>query len=219
MKCYNAGVNDRHRRMDYAAWVEDLRLPLEGRRLQITNAAFDRLGGGDSITCAQAKEAFAFEGFDAWCAAIGIDQADENASITRDQFLAFYADISMGCFEDNKYIKLVEDTWCVVEPGHCKVDPKNVEALINAVRHNLVKFGNARHSEEYLLRELFRQFDRDSNGSLTLTELKGMLEMINITADEAHLTAFLNKLDTNGNGCLEFEEFVTFMVHDRFKCA
>ena len=125
----------------------------------------------------------------------------------------------MGCFEDAKYIKLVEDTWSVVEPGHSKCDPKNVEALINAVRHNLVKFGSARHSEEYLLRELFRQFDRDSNGNLTLTELKGMLQMINITADEAHLQAFLNKLDTNGNGVLEFEEFVTFMVHDRFKCA
>ena len=74
MKCYNAGVNDRHRRMNYAAWIEDLRLPLEGRRLQITNAAFDKLSAGaDSISVAQAKESFGFEGFDAWCAAIGVD--------------------------------------------------------------------------------------------------------------------------------------------------
>ena len=34
MKYYNAGT-DRHRLMDYEKWIGDLRLPLEGRRLDI----------------------------------------------------------------------------------------------------------------------------------------------------------------------------------------
>ena len=122
----------------------------------------------------------------------------------------------MGCLEDSKYVKLVEDTWTVLEPGHAKVDPKNVEALISAVRHNLLNVGTERHNEEGVLRELFRQFDRDSNGVLSVNELRQMLQMINISADEAHLQAFINKLDANKNGHLEFEEFVAFMVQNRF---
>lgn len=93
----------------------------------------------------------------------------------------------MGCFEDSKFVKLVEDTWTVVEPGHNKVSQKNVEALINAVRHNLLNVGTERHNEECVIRELFRQFDRDNNGVLSVNELRNMLQMINISADEAHL--------------------------------
>ena len=40
--------------------------------------------------------------------------------------------------------------------------------------------------------------------------------MLNLTADDAHLCAFMDKLDTNKSGTIEFEEFVAFMIEDRF---
>ena len=125
----------------------------------------------------------------------------------------------MAVFDDAKYVKLVEDTWGVTEPGVSKISQKEVEALVAAIRLNLMKYGSKTHTEEYVIRELFRQFDRDNNGTLTIVELKGMLGMINISVADPYLEAVIKQLDKNGNGGVEFEEFVTFMVADRYTKA
>ena len=114
MKAYNANDSARHRLMKYRDWVHDLRVPLEGRRLDIVNNAFKNIsGGGETFTIPQAKECFAFEGFDEWCKAIEVFDEGQDQTISRADFNLFYADISMGCFDDAKFIKLVEDTWTV----------------------------------------------------------------------------------------------------------
>jgi hypothetical protein len=224
MKSFNAGT-DRERLFKYSEWVDSLRIPLEGRRLAIVRAAFSKITGKDcrggpcgasTMTVGQAKENFSFEGFAEWCSMIGANASDEAATITCTGLVRFYGDISMAVFDDGKFVKLVEDTWGVTEPGVLKVDPKDTEELIRATRLNLMKYGSKNHTEEFVLRELFRQFDRDSNGWLSVNELRGMLAMININAHDAHLEALVKKLDTNGNGRVEFEEFASFMVHDRF---
>ena len=53
MKAYNAGPNDRHRLIKYADWIRDLRVPLEGRRKEIVNQAFDKIAcGAECLTVA-----------------------------------------------------------------------------------------------------------------------------------------------------------------------
>lgn len=50
-----------------------MRLPLKDRRLEIVKDAFTKITGEPEAECctvAQAKEAFAYEEFDKWCAAI-----------------------------------------------------------------------------------------------------------------------------------------------------
>ena len=93
----------------------------------------------------------------------------------------------MSIFDDSKFVKLVEDTWGLAEAKHLKVDPKNVEALVNAMRSSLQKFASKGHTDEFVLREIFRQFDRDSNGVLTSTEISGLFKTLGIGADEAHV--------------------------------
>lgn len=102
------------------------------------------------------------------------------------------------------------------EPIQAKVDVRNVETLIQTVRNNLIKAGNDKHHEEFVLRDLFRQFDRNSDGELTINEVRGMLQMLNVTADEAHLIAFVERVDVNKSGTIDFEEFVSFIVQDRY---
>lgn len=62
------------------------------------------------------------------------------------------------------------------------------------------------------MREVFREFDRNSNGSLSKTELSALLNKINLNVDDKYLEALIKKLDANGNGQVEFEEFVHFIV-------
>jgi len=40
--------------------------------------------------------------------------------------------------------------------------------------------------------------------------------MLNVTADEAHLIAFVERVDINKSGTIDFEEFLSFMVQDRY---
>lgn len=111
MRVYQKGGDEKNRLIDYVAWVNALRLPLEGRRKEIVRQAFDRIGGGDSVTVGQAKGCFAYEEFDKFCELMGVPASDEGACITWEAFCEFYADISMSSFDDKAFIKLVENTW------------------------------------------------------------------------------------------------------------
>ncbi|KAJ3695315.1 hypothetical protein LUZ60_000692 [Juncus effusus] len=59
------------------------------------------------------------------------------------------------------------------------------------------------------LRDIFRRFDMDGDGSLTQLELAALLRSIGLkpTGDELH--ALLSIMDSNNNGMIEFEELAS----------
>ena len=46
MRVYQKGGEAKNRLIDYTAFVNALRLPLEGRRLDIVKQSYDQIGGG-----------------------------------------------------------------------------------------------------------------------------------------------------------------------------
>jgi len=112
MRVYQKGGEEKNRLIDYTAFVNALRIPLCGRRLDIVKQAYCQIGGGSACcTVGQAKAAFAYEEFDKFCELMGVPGGDEAAAITWEAFAEFYADISMASFDDKAFIKLVENTW------------------------------------------------------------------------------------------------------------
>ena len=150
---------------------------------------------------------------------MGVPAGDEEACITWDAFCEFYADISMSSFDDKAFIKLVENTWQINEPASSAVTKEQVEALVATIRGSLLKAGTENHTEEFILRELFREHDRNSNGTLSKVEISAMLGKLNINAGEKYLDALVSRMDSNNNGVIEFEEFLTFLVHSRYTKA
>lgn len=102
------------------------------------------------------------------------------------------------------------------EQSYKQVSVRDLETLMAAIRHSLLKAGTERHTEEFVLREIFRTFDRNEDGVLSKTELNAMLKKINLNVDEKYLEALIKKLDTNNNGVVEFEELVQFVVQERY---
>jgi len=57
----------------------------------------------------------------------------------------------------------------------------------------------------------FHALDRDGDGVLSMKDLKGLLDESDNCDDSAYISTLLQKFDTNGDGVIDFEEFVAMM--------
>ncbi|CAN1847143.1 Probable calcium-binding protein CML17 [Linum perenne] len=64
------------------------------------------------------------------------------------------------------------------------------------------------------LREIFRSFDRNKDGSLTQLELGSLLRSLGLKPSEDQIERMIQKADTNNNGLIEFSEFVDLVEPD-----
>ncbi|KAF9599421.1 hypothetical protein IFM89_037001 [Coptis chinensis] len=64
------------------------------------------------------------------------------------------------------------------------------------------------------LREIFRSFDRNNDGSLTQLELGSLLRSLGLKPSADQLEALIQKADINSNGLVEFSEFVALVAPD-----
>jgi Ca2+-binding EF-hand superfamily protein len=71
--------------------------------------------------------------------------------------------------------------------------------------------------EEYTLRNIFRSFDMDSNGVLSVSEIRGLCSSLGICATDSELNALFRRLDKNQSGVIEFEEFHKLLLEDPYK--
>ncbi|XP_068635427.1 probable calcium-binding protein CML18 [Aristolochia californica] len=64
------------------------------------------------------------------------------------------------------------------------------------------------------LRDIFRSFDRNNDGSLTQLELGSLLRSLGLKPSPTQLDVLIQKADTNSNGLIEFSEFVGLVAPD-----
>jgi len=88
--------------------------------------------------------------------------------------------------------------------------------VIKLMRHRLTTVSNDRQ-EEYVLRNIFRTFDVDKSGALTINEMAGLLAKLGVAVSDKELVALMREMDTNKSGVIEFEEFCQFMILDPWK--
>ncbi|KAI0244604.1 Calmodulin-2, partial [Massospora cicadina] len=63
-------------------------------------------------------------------------------------------------------------------------------------------------------KEAFSLFDRDGDGSITVKELGTVMRSLGQNPTEAELQALINDIDTDGNGTVDFAEFLTLMARN-----
>ena len=68
-----------------------------------------------------------------------------------------------------------------------------------------------------ILRQIFKEFDTNKSGNLTLDELTAMLAKLQISCERKYVSALLKQFDTNGNGVIEFEEFCDYIIRNPYK--
>ncbi|XP_074662442.1 uncharacterized protein LOC141914989 [Tubulanus polymorphus] len=70
-------------------------------------------------------------------------------------------------------------------------------------------------SEEQLAdyREAFHFFDKDGNGHISVEELGISMRALGKNPSEAEIKTMIEEVDVNGNGTIEFGEFISLMLN------
>ena len=83
------------------------------------------------------------------------------------------------------------------------------------LRYLLLLYINMDHlSEEQLgeFKEAFKFFDKDNDGQISKNDLEGVMRSLRQHCTEELLTDMIDDLDTDGNGSIDFPEFLTMMT-------
>ena len=75
---------------------------------------------------------------------------------------------------DETFVKYQEENWGLTEQADSSVQMDSVMQIVKLMRQRLLTVSNNKQ-EEYVLRDMFRTFDKDNTGKITLNELAGML--------------------------------------------
>lgn len=78
-----------------------------------------------------------------------------------------------------------------------------------------IKIGSRQVSLLIKTRELWDAFDLDGDGAITISELKDAIRFLGQDPTKTELRALLRKIDFQGSGKIEFEEFQVFLESNR----
>ncbi len=117
---------------------------------------------------------------------------------------------------DEYFVRMIEHTWGVSEDEQSAIFQDEVRKVISMLRQRLITLSKNSY-EEFTLRTIFKQFDFNQSGTITIDELAAMLAKLGIMVERKYIQAMMKKLDTNHSGVIEFEEFATLMVYDPYK--
>jgi len=143
-------------------------------------------------------------------------KGNNDGVVTEQEFIDYYTDLAMSCPSEEYFVRMMEQTWGVGEDEESPAYRDKVKHLIQMMRHRLLDISNS-SQEEYMLRKIFKDFDTNQSGTLTVDELAAMCAKLGISVERKYLMALLKALDTNKSGMLEFEEFANFLINDPYR--
>lgn len=148
--------------------------------------------------------------------AAGFGEIVKDGNVSKEDFLELYTDVSMGIEDTRFFVEMVQHTWDFYLQGTCSQTRDSAVRLTALIRQRLLSLSN-KQSDEYMLRNIFNEFDVNKSGTLTADELQAMLIQLQISCDSSHLKEILSRFYHNGSGSIEFEEFLHFIIHDPYK--
>ena len=67
------------------------------------------------------------------------------------------------------------------------------------------------------MRNIFKEFDINKSGALTIDEFNLLLVKLAIQVDRKYVLALFKRFDTNNNGVIDFDEFLSWTIFDAYK--
>ena len=143
-------------------------------------------------------------------------KGNNDGIVTRQEWNDYYTDLAMSTPSDEYFVRMMEQVWCVGEDEENSIFIDQVKTLVTMMRQRLLVLSNT-SQEEFVLRKIFKDFDTNNSGTITIDELSAMCAKLQISVERKYIQAMLKVLDSNKSGMLEFEEFANFLLYDPYK--
>ena len=143
-------------------------------------------------------------------------RGNNDGVISNQEWTDYYTDLAMSTPNDEYFVKMMESVWCMAEDEQNSIFSDKVKQLVQLMRQRLMVISN-NSQEEYTLRKMFKEFDVNGNGTISIDELAALLVKLGISVERQYIQAMIRVLDKNNSGSLEFEEFATFLLYDPYK--
>lgn len=141
-------------------------------------------------------------------------RGNKDGIITKEEFVDYYTDLSLMISSDDYFVEMMESVWTIAENEEDLVFKERLDQLVNMVRLKLQNYSKTQ--DEYMLRKIFKDFDTNKSGFLTVDELQAMLFKMGISVERKYLMALFKSFDTNKSGTIEFEEFCIFITNSPY---
>lgn len=128
--------------------------------------------------------------------------------MTCDGFVNYYLDLNccLPWERDTYFLQLVSASWGLcADKSH--VTPQHLAQLESVIFEKVRQRTHGADDEGKTVKRFFKHFDLMNKGVLSPAEFKKAMEALGCTFKENELAAVFSKYDTNGSGCLDFEEF------------
>jgi Ca2+-binding EF-hand superfamily protein len=176
--------------ISFEEFLRGLREPLTARRSSMVNQAFGLMDkDGSGVICVKDIDAV----FDVSCNQDFIDgqktrqdvledflngfegaKGNADGKISKAEWCDYYTDLSMSIPDEGYFAAMMESVWNICEDETATVSKNQITDLVKALRHKLLDFSKG-NQDEYVLRAMFKEFDTNGSGTLTVNELGGMM--------------------------------------------
>ena len=137
-------------------------------------------------------------------------KGNSDATITKEEFIDYYTDLSMSIPNDDYFGQMLESAWMVCESEGEGQLGEQIEQLTAAIRDGWRKV--AHPLDEKTLQKLFKDINKSKNGYINIDELWASFARLSLSVERKYLSALLKKIDKNQSGTIEFDEFSQFLL-------
>ena len=146
---------------------------------------------------------------------LGLVDMDADGCISYEEFFSFYTDLGLNLPADEGFCKFVGAQWnCKPSLGPV-TKAEEIKTALRTIRFKLLQRTGNTH-EEFILRKVFCEFDANKNGKMGTVELGNMLVKLEIPTEERLLEGIVARIDRNGDGEFDFDEFSQFVFYNPY---
>jgi Ca2+-binding EF-hand superfamily protein len=113
-------------------------------------------------------------------------KGNNDGVITYQEWVDYYTDLAMSTPSDEYFVAMMESVWCMGEDEENSIFIDKVRQLISLMRQRLLVISNS-SQEEYVLRKIFKDFDLNCSGTITLDEMAAMLAKLGISVERKYI--------------------------------
>ena len=127
--------------------------------------------------------------------------------VSEDGFLAYYASLSATVPKENDeyFVSLLAGCWGI-NSGRDYVNAQRLAQIDDIFYEKIRQKTKSTEDEGKVMIRLFRFFDTDCSGGISLNEFKAALERLGCTFQDHEVSALFSKYNASGNGRLIYEE-------------